>query len=234
MTSKDKALTTATPFAVTTYTPSEYLLPGERLSLSDLYRFKVPSGTSGAFWQLPSGEPAKTLHAVILHASRSRTYWIKTIEDGGGDSPPDCSSNDAIHGDGLYGFMTNEQGEFIVSNANPTGECKTCPMAAFGSGKGEAQACREGVRMLLLLSNDPLPTVLNIPPASLGSFRNYRLHVLQPLSIQPYTTTTLISLLPTKSKSGGVAYYEVHFDLGEALTAPMQAAVDEIRGLFAV
>lgn len=227
----DKALTTTETFAVTPYTGSDYLMPGEKLNIGDLYRFKTPSGTSGAFWQMPDGNPTKALTAVILHASRSRTYWVTSMEEGGGDSPPDCSSNDGINGDGLYGAMAGEDNTPVMSNANPSGKCETCPMAQYGSGRGDAQACREGVRLLLLLSNDPLPTMLNLPPSSLNSFRNYRLHVLQPLGIRPHTTTTVLTLVPAKSK-GGVNYYEVHFDLGEALTPDQQAAVDGIRALF--
>ena len=231
MASKDLTVPAAQPFNLVPYEPDEYMLPGEKLSPRNLHTFKVPSGTSGPFFTMPDGTPAKTLSAVILHASRSRTYWVTSMEDGGGDNPPDCSSNDGIFGQGLYGTMMGEDGTPIVSNANPSGKCETCPMAQFGSGKGNAQACREGVRVLLLLDNDPLPAVLSVSPASIDAFFNYRMRVLRPLGIRPHETVTLISLVADKSKSG-VAYFQVRFELGDKLDDASLAAVENMRAMF--
>ena len=231
MTSKKTTDLAVPAFTLVPYEPSDFLMPGEKLSPADLYRFKVPSGASGAFWELPDGQPSKAITAVILHASRTRTFWVTSIEDGGGDSPPDCSSNDAVFGHGLYGTMVGDDGVPVVSNANPSGKCESCPMAAYGSGKGDAQACREGVRMLLMLDGDPMPAVLNLPPGSLNSFKNYRMRILRPLGVNVQQTTTHITLMPAKSKTG-IAYFEVHFELGDRLSDEATATVEGMRSMF--
>lgn len=227
----EKALTTTGSFALqlTGANDADYLAPGESLDITDLPRMKVPAG-GGLIWTLPSGEPAKTLNAVILAFHVTRAFWAGDYDGEG--VPPDCSSNDGIDGEGIYGRIVGEGGEVTMSNANPTGKCASCPMAAFGSGKGRAQACRVITRLLLLLENNPLPCVLNVPAGSYDAFKNYRTTVLRPLGIPPHATTTKISLVAAKS-STGIEYSQLRFDLGEPISEALVQQIVELRANIA-
>jgi hypothetical protein len=189
---------------------------------------KVPAA-GGTFFELPDGNPAKQLHAVVMAFTVQRAFW--NTEFSGEGNPPDCSSVDNIHGIGLWGSQTAEDGTVTISNGNPGGKCATCPMAAFGSGKGNSQACRQITRMLLLLEGHPMPVILSVPPGSYDAFKTYRTTILRPLGIPPHRTTTRVSLVAAQSKTG-IAYSQLHFELGGEVAPELQAQIDEARALL--
>ena len=171
MTTKDKALTIIDPstYAIATPDALEFMADIDAPSFDELPLIKVPAG-GGTSWELPNGEPAKEFQGIILDRQETRGYWISSFEETGGGSPPDCSSLDNRHGNGMYdGTHFNAEGDLL----NPGGLCQVngvarCPMAQWGSGKGNAQACRLITRVPILLPDALLPAILRLPPSSYG------------------------------------------------------------------
>ena len=124
------------------------LAPGEQLDVFSLPCIKAPAGGGGT-WELPNGESAKEIQAIVLHRQVVRAYWGASFEESGGGSPPDCSSMDAIIGEG-----------------DPGGVCRFCPNNAWGSGKDNGKACRQITRLFLLFPDSILPVLLSLPPSS--------------------------------------------------------------------
>ena len=177
----------------------ESLGANARLSLSDLPTVKVPAG--GALnWELPTGESTKTLEGVLVSYQETRAFW--NAEFSGGGSPPDCSSEDAVGGIGLFGKG---------SEANHTGECDGCPMAKWGSGKDNGQGCRLITRLFLLQEGSLVPTLVLLPPTGYKAARSY---VRDRALLPPHRMTAVLTKIGlTKAQSdGGIAYSTVLFD----------------------
>ena len=76
-----------------------------RLGIQDLPTVKVPAG--GAInWQLPDGSAAPILQGVLIVYQPTRAYWSAEFGSTGGKTPPDCSSDDALHGNGTFGHLS--------------------------------------------------------------------------------------------------------------------------------
>lgn len=191
-------------------------LDGETLTPFELERIRVPAG-GGQAWELPDGEPAKTVEGIILHQRIIRSYWSSTIEDSGGGSPPDCSSADGKVGIG-----------------EPGGVCATCPMAQFGS-NGYAQACKQIRVIFLARPGEMLPTVIMVPPSSIGNTKKYLLSLAS--KSRPYTgVVTRFGLEKAQSK-GGIGFSRIVPEMARVLEPEEAKAVRELasslRDVFA-
>ena len=87
-------------------------------------RVKIPSG-GGVMFEIPGENPeepdtVKTFSAVILYQHSLNAYYQSEYQ--GGSNPPDCGSFDGHHGEGT-----------------PGGDCGTCPLNQYGSGKNGAK-----------------------------------------------------------------------------------------------
>lgn len=142
---------------------------GGGIAFKDLTRFKCGAGGSTAFTRVamtPEGkvaeDPAKYIEAIVIERRAQRAYWPE--EMGKGNRAPDCRSIDGRVGDGDNG------------NGKGKHDCAKCAKAQFGSSrKGAGKACRE-VRVFFLIAKDVdgiFPSVLMIPPASLGNLSRY-------------------------------------------------------------
>jgi len=165
---------------------SEAAGPGG-LQLSDLDRVKIPSG-GGVSWTVPTldgEESVKELTGIILHHQDVRAYWSKSIDEGGGDSPPDCASPDGQVGMG-----------------DPGGPCSSCPLAKFGSAtKGKGQACKQ-VKVLYLLPPEALlPLAVTLAPTSIKGVKQYLLR-LASRAKKPQEVITAITLEKAKNADG--------------------------------
>jgi hypothetical protein len=85
------------------------------------------------------------------HTTHRQPLYERGIDENGGESgPPDCVSFK-----GREGFNRH------------TGEirnCETCSLNKFGSGRGGGgKACSNRHRLYLLLENEPLPYILEVP-----------------------------------------------------------------------
>lgn len=172
------------------------------LSAADLTRIKLPTGGS-MFWAIPTPEgdiPLKSFDGVILDYRDTRAWWEKELGNGGGGAPPDCSSEDAEHGNGRYG---------IASDENPSGKCTSCPMSQWGTkgNGGRGQACRSVRQVFLLRDAELMPTLLALPPSSQRPFRKYILG-LASTGISPYEVVTTFELAKATNK-GGIDYASV-------------------------
>jgi hypothetical protein len=133
---------------------------GTDLTAYDLPRLKVPAG-GGSFWEEQTAEgpkPAEYVDGVILLRKDKKKFWEKGQDEAGSEAtPPDCSSEDRIFGQG-----------------NPGGECAKCPYNEFGTAKkGGGKACRDFSELYILKKNSVMPTVVQIPATSLKNLKQY-------------------------------------------------------------
>lgn len=160
-------------------------LAGEKLTPKMLDRIKVPAGGSTT-WMVPTIEgekPMQTIQGVIVHMQTIRTYWAEDFSGQGG--PPDCGSRDGINGFGT-----------------PGGQCLSCPLNEFGSGKGgRSKACNEKIMVFFMTEDSFLPTLLLVPPGSLTSFRQEYMPGLLKRLVKKHHVVTEFSLVPDKNDS---------------------------------
>jgi hypothetical protein len=183
--------------------------------LFDLDRVKIP-GAGGSAWELPGlteeSVVAKSFDAIIIHFREARKYYSKSFEDSGGNTPPDCFSDDGFTGHG-----------------NPGGDCGACALAKFGTAPngGKGMACKQ-VRMLFCLrAGDVIPLILTLPPTSLGACRKFFLR-LGSHRVPYWGVVARIGLL-AKASGSGIKYSEATFSVAAQLSAEQIAAVEKVR-----
>lgn len=170
-------------------------------------RIKIPSGGSTAF-EIPSEnddtEMVKDITGVILLHHPAYAYY--TEKYAGGSNPPDCGSFDGING-----------------NGNPGGLCASCPMNQFGSGEGQAKACKNRRMLYILMEGEMFPMVLSLPTGSLKEFTKYLKRQLSK-GRKLNQVVTKISLKKATSGSG-IAFSQAVFSFDRVLTAEEKAAL---------
>ena len=200
----------------------ESLAPGETLGVSNLPTVKIPAG--GALnWQMPDGEAKKEIRGILVMRQPVRAYWVAPFTGGG--VPPDCSSDNAVNGDGLFGKL---------SDGNTSGLCKECPMSKYGSGKDNGQGCRSITRLFMLTPEYAIPLLVTLPPTSFGPAQDFV--VLQAAQRKAITSfETVIALTQAQSK-GGISYSVAMFKAGDDLSpeaaAKTRAYALEMAPLF--
>ena len=186
----------------------------DRITDRDLDRITVPLG-GGLNWTVPTLEgedSAKTLDGIIVHWTAPRAYW-KTSMEAGGNTPPDCASNDGENG---YG--------------TPGGECFSCPLNQWGSIEGgTGKACKEKRMLFLLRANDLLPIVVQAPSTSIQPMKKYLLRlasqglpywsVMTKLSLEKANSASGISFSRISPKSSGPVPEEQRAQLDEYVRA---------------
>lgn len=159
-------------------------LAGADIGEFDLPRIKIPAG-GGRTWEIPSLEGVEStqeLDGIVVAFKRTRAYWHG---DADGGSPPACRSADALVGVG-----------------SPGGDCRSCPMARYGSHEnGRGQACAEKEVWFILRPNSFLPVVLSLPGTSLKNAKGYRLALASEAKRLAAVTTT-IGLEALKNPAG--------------------------------
>lgn len=163
----------------------------------DIDRIKVPSG-GGTTWEVPSLTgvvETKELRGVVIAWRDARSFWRESFDATGGGTPPDCSSDDGISGQG-----------------DPGGDCAVCPLSQFESemrnGKpGRGQACKQTRLLFVVREGDMLPILVVVPPSSLAVMRKFFLR-LASSAVPFYGVVTELTLSKTKNKDG-IAYGEI-------------------------
>lgn len=123
-------------------------------------RIKIPSGGALQF-EIPGDDPEnpgyeRTLEGVILHNHAAYVYWPEGSEDDE-DAVPLCSSVDGKLGVG-----------------DPGGDCVTCALNKFGTGKnGKGKACKNTRVLYLLRDGDYMPMQVTLPPTSIKPFNDF-------------------------------------------------------------
>lgn len=180
-----------------------------QIASSDFDRIKVPAG-GGIAWSvqtLDGEEMMKELAGIVVAWRDTRAYWSVPMDEGDGNSPPDCSSIDAKTGAGA-----------------PGGDCRECELAKFGSDdKGEGQACKLIRQLLLIREDNRLPEIVSLPPSSLKPARQYFLR-LASKGVPCYGVITKLGLEKTKNNQG-IAYSRATFTSGGRLTPEETAHV---------
>jgi len=176
-------------------------------------RFKVPAGGSLVFEDPCSDDPNNPTYlneivGVIVDHFPTNAYWPDNSNQ---SDPPACASVDGKIGIG-----------------NPGGNCKTCPLNAFGSGEGGVgKACKNSRRLYLLRPYELLPVVINIPATSLREFDTYLATKLIARGIHPSTVATRIKLKKANSKDG-ISYAMLTFSIAERFEGEAAAELKAI------
>lgn len=209
------------------------------VSAFDLIRINVPAG-GGLAWNVPDlqGEPVAVaeIECVILFQGHRRAYWQLAFGDSGGGSPPDCSSLDGVKG---IGFLPGDDKD----KPPVVRECKTCPMAQWGSAdkdlpagkpKTNAQECSQRVYLFAVRKDDMLPIVIDLAPTSVGEMRQFMLRLVG-RGIPCYGAVVGLKLKADRS-NGGIMYSVVSprliARLDEAETTALKATAAELRPYF--
>lgn len=154
-------------------------------------RVKMPSGGGLTFEMLgENGEPAAVadITGIIVGKYKINTRWG---ELGGESQAPLCVALDAKHGIG-----------------DPGGDCRTCPLNQWGSGKdGRGKECKNCYRCYVLPLDKALPKLLTMPPTSMANFKAY-LNFLSDQKKPYYAVLTRAKLEKTANK-GGITYSRV-------------------------
>lgn len=146
--------------------------PGVR----DLVHIKFPTGGETS-WIVTKGgnkQLVSELTGVLVLQNPQRVFWSDPDPK---NNPPECMSTDGKKP--LSGGLFTADGPGLLLNGrqltNPTGLCKNCPMAQWGSDlKGRAgQGCKERKLLFLITEGSMLPTVVTVPPASLKAFKDF-------------------------------------------------------------
>lgn len=177
-------------------------------------RVKIPSGGGLAF-EVPGDDPespdlVKELVGIIVDHHPINVYYANPYT--GGNTPPDCSSEDGKVGTGT-----------------PGGDCATCPLNQWGSDPdgGRGKACQNRRRIYLLREGETLPVLLTLPTTSLKAFSDYIAKRVLAKGKRSYEVITKITLRRATSASG-IAYSQAQFAVAGYLDAEKAKQAQEM------
>ena len=191
------------------------------LSEFDLDRITVPTGAV-TIWELPSvdgPQHKEAFEGIILAFKDTRRFWEVSFEESGGGSPPDCSSDDGLSGQG-----------------NPGGCCKTCPHAQWESDPkgGPGQACKAVRVLFVTLPEEKMPYVVPLPATSLKPGRQYFMRLVS-RGLPFFSVVTRFGLAPAQNKAG-IKHSVVTLDrtghLSEKEVVAIQRIADALAPVF--
>jgi len=188
---------------------------GGAITLGDLTQVTIPSGGSTTFEianPIGEDEDVKSIEGVLIYWNDRRSYWQRDLDDlvEDEDRSPDCFSANAVEGVG-----------------SPGGDCRTCPLAAWGSAKdGGGQACKAQRLFFLLRPGSIMPIVLRGAPTSIAPSKKYLFGLASEMT--PYWgITTKISLV--KQGTGAIKYATLDFAAGTPLHGGDLALIESYR-----
>lgn len=168
---------------------AEILAAQEEVGGTVMYRAKIAAGGGKSFEIITGDEDSDTsvskIVGVVIHSHQCNARFDESAQG----EPPICSSQD-----GKYGIDA-ETGDVI--------QCENCPYNKYGSAsKGRGKACKNMIRLYIMIEGSPIPLVLTLPPTSIEGWQNYRLVSLPPKRLKPVDVLTEFTLSPQTSKSG--------------------------------
>jgi hypothetical protein len=220
-------------------------VPGARLGEHDMPRFKVPSG-GNTIWMIPNpgGKPIASEEVVGIWLDWGyRGYLWPYVQPSG--TKPYLLTHDAIHayrvGDKIGDLSPEILEAMLRSEVDAgTGEYHewfdwVAPedggsnlYAAWGSGhNGYGKRIKEYMRLVLLLPGNMIPTVLNVPPGSLGAFKQMQL-ALRNRGKAFYQFEIKMSLDCKPSKSG-TDFAQIKFELGPEVPPDQLPEIKRLR-----
>lgn len=166
---------------------TEILAAQEEVGGTILYRAKIPSGGAKSFEIVTGNDDTDTtvqkLVGVVIHSQKCNARFD---EDTRG-LPPVCASSDGVIG--IEGDVEHV--------------CADCPFNRFKTAKkGTGKACKNMIRLYMMVEGSPIPIVVSLPPTSIEGWRNYRLGVLGPRQLKPYEVVTELSLTAETNRAG--------------------------------
>ena len=177
-------------------------------------RIKIPAGGAISY-EVPGDDPdspdtVKEFEAVILHHHPVNSYFKDKFS--GAANPPECASVD-----GKFG---------IVRETGECRECKTCPMAQFGSADNNGKACKQKRTLYLLREGEILPVLMSLPTGSLGEFTKYITRLVAK-GKRANSVVTKFSLKKAQN-STGITYSQVVCATVRPLNATEQQAINSM------
>jgi hypothetical protein len=144
---------------------------------------------------MPDGTRVQKFESTMLDFNRCNAYWSVPFTESGGGTPPDCASLDAINLDPMS-----------EAPQSATGKCKQCPMNQFGSEKAKGEesrgkACKNMMRVHLLISGQLIPFRMTLPPTSLKVMDEY-IPMIESRGHPYQLTVTEFSLVEAANKDG--------------------------------
>lgn len=170
-------------------------------------------------FEIPGDDPdepetVKEFSAVILYQHSLNAYYKSEYQ--GGSNPPDYGSFDGHNGEGT-----------------PGGNCDTCPLNQYGSGKNGAKACKNRRRLYLLREGEIFPMILSLPTGSLKVFTRYLMRVI-PKYKTSNAVVTRFTLKKTSSNTG-INYSQAQFSVERALSPEeyqlISAMTEQVKAL---
>ena len=177
-------------------------------------RIKIPAGGALSY-EVPGDDPnspdmAKDFCAVILYHHPVNSYFKEKFN--GSANPPECSSIDGKIG--------------VERDSGECHDCKTCPMAQFGSGENGGMACKQKRCLYLLREGEILPIIMTLPTGSLGEFTKY---ITRLVAKGKHANTVVTKFALKKAQnSTGINYSQATFATVRSLNPAEKAAIDSM------
>lgn len=196
-------------------------LGDEKLGLGALPKLTNPSGKAMRFDL--AGEVLESVEGVIIFQHMMRGYWSDPNPSG---KPPECGSPDGKIGRGIR----------FPGDVDEAHECETCIHAQWGSSRGDdgepgrGQACKQNRAFYLVRQGEILPTVVTVPPSSLGA----ALKLLAALTAKaiPYWRAAVKIGLEKAQNREGTTYGKLTFSLVEVFEGDDAREVDDAHRMF--
>ncbi len=177
---------------------------------------KIPAG-GGLAYELPGENPEnpdteKEFSAVILYHHPINVYYKEKFN--GSNNPPDCSSVDGKIG--------------VLAETGECRECKSCPLAKFGSGENGGMACKQKRRLYLIREGEVLPMIMTLPTGSLGEFTKYVTRLVT-RGMKANSVVTRFTLKRAQN-STGISYSQVVCGVERVLSAEEKKNISVLTG----
>ena len=161
---------------------------------------KADTSKAGQFWDETLDSYQAQMNTAIITVKRERSYFA----DDNLDSPPVCSSDDAVN-----------PREKVQVNGEWTGPtCDVCPFSQWGS-DGRGQACQFSYVLLLYDLDSSEMFILRVGGASRGDWKKY-LTKGQRQGTAAYSVTTIIGSEKRTYPKGSA--FAITFKAGAPLT----------------
>ena len=192
-------------------------LGGDDFSPHELDQLKTPSG-GGSAWEIESldgeTEIMKVVNGIIVHTQMRRAFYETELDEGGGNNPPDCSSED-----GVTGKCDDEVGL--------GGVCADCPHSQYATAlKGKGQRCKQSRVMYVMRPGSFLPIVIKVPASSLKAAKKYLLKLAGAGKV--YTSVITSFGLEKLKNDDGIDYSGILFSMKEKLSPEHAASAKAI------
>lgn len=154
-----------------------------------IFRAKIPSGGGKAFSIETGDEDSDTvvtsIEGVVIHSHKCNARFDESVLG----EPPVCSSMDGKVG------INAETGEACG--------CIDCPYNEYGSSaKGPGKACKNMIRLYMMVPGSPIPLLISLPPTSMKGWQAYRISTLAAKGLKPAEVVTELTLTSASNKAG--------------------------------